>query len=391
MNKKETLEIRKLFAQEGTCIHKICGCYVDYNKEKVCTSLDAFLSLSKDEALKYNELFKATLSGTIGRNLLNMEFPTEQEMNGGTQEFLNQLRISELSDEKLLQEFYDRIITSLDYPENYYIILIYGVYDIPGQTTDGLEMYDASEEVYQFLLCTICPVNRSKGALSYLPELNQIGERVRDWVVEKPMLGFLFPAFNDRSTDIHNVLYYTKNPEDSHPELIEHLLGSRIPMSPVNQKETFESILINTLGEEADYTTVSSIHENLNEMISETKDNPDPLTLSKHEMKNLLEISGVPKEELAEFEKTYEEIAGPKTAFIASNLTNTKKLSIETPDIVIKVNSDRTDLIQTQYINGRQCFVIAVDDHVEINGLNVKTMRSVSDTSKSASDEGSES
>lgn len=374
MNKKETLELRKLFTREASCLTRICGCYVDYNKEKVCNIQDAFLSLSKDEALKYHDIFKATLSGTIGKNLLNMEFPTDQEFPGGTQEFLMQLRASELKDTVLLDSFYDKVIAGFDYPENYYIILTYGAYDIPGRTSDGAELYDASEEVYQFLLCSICPVNRSKGGLSYLPESNSMGERVRDWVVEPPMKGFLFPAFHDRSSDIHNVLYYTKNPEDSHPELIEHLLGSITPMSPVSQKETFQSILINTLGEDADYDVVSSIHENLNEMIAETKNDPDPLTLSKHEMKNLLEISGVPQEELQEFEEKYEEIAGPKAAFVASNLTNTKKLSIETPDIVIKVNSDRTDLIQTQFINGRQCFVITVDDHVEINGMSVKTM-----------------
>lgn len=375
MNKKETLELRKLFTQESSCLSRICSCYVDYKKEKVCTMQDAFLSLAKDEALKYHDIFKSTLSGTIGKNLLNMEFPTDQEMNGGTQEFLMQLRASELKDPELLDSFYDRVIESFDYPENYYIILVYGAYDVPGRASDGAELYDASEEVFQFLLCSICPVNRSKGGLSYLSETNSIGERIRDWVVEPPVKGFLFPAFNDRASDIHNVLYYTKNPEDSHPELIEHLLGSRTPMSPVNQKETFQSILMNTLGDEADYAVVSSIHENLNEMIAETRNNPDPLTLSKHDVKNLLEISGVPSEELQEFETKYEEIAGPKTALVASNLTNTKKLSIETPDIIIKVNSDRTDLIQTQYINGRQCFVITVDDHVEINGMSVRTMK----------------
>lgn len=376
MNKKETLEIRKLFMQESSCLSKICSCYVDYNKQKVCTMQEAFLSLAKDEALKYNDLFKATLSGTIGKNLLNMEFPTEQEFNGGTQEFLMKLRSSELKDDALLQEFYDRVITAFDYPENYYIILIYGNYDVPGRATDGAEMFDASDEVYQFLLCSICPVNRSKGGLSYLSDSNVIGERIRDWIVEPPMKGFLFPAFNDRGSDIHNVLYYSKNPEDTHPELIEQLLGSVTPMSPVSQKETFQSLLLDTLGEAADYEVVSSIHENLNEMIAETKNNPDPLTLSRSEMKNLFEISGVPEQELQDFDQKYEEIAGAKTKLLASNLTNTKKLSIETPDIVIKVNSDRTDLIKTQYIDGRQCFVITVDDHVEINGMNVRTMKS---------------
>lgn len=376
MNKKETLELRKLFRQEQPCITRICSCYVDYNKEKVCSLQEAFLSLEKDEALKYNEIFKSTLSGSIGRNLLNMEFPTRQEFDGGSQEFLMRLRASELKDAALTDAFYDKIIQSFDYPENYYIILVYGAYDVPGRTTDGEELYDASENVYQFLLCSICPVNRSKGGLSFLPEEHRIGERLRDWVVEPPVTGFLFPAFNDRSSDIHHVLYYTKHPEDSHPELIQQVLGSVTPLSPVVQKETFQSILLNTLGDEADYETVSAIHENLNEMIAETKNNPDPLTISRQEMKNLLEISGVPGTELTEFDQTYEELAGSKTSLLASNLTNTKKLSIETPDVIIKVNSDRADLIQTRYIDGRQCFVIAVDDHVEINGMQVKTMRS---------------
>lgn len=375
MNKKETLEIRKLFTQEDSCLSRICSCYVDFQKKKVCTRQEAFLSLPKDEALKYNELFRSTLSGTMEKNLLNMEFPTQQEFNGGTQEFLMRLRTSELKDDVLLDTFYDRVIATFDYPENYYIILIYGNYDVPGKSTDGTEMYDASDEVYSFLLCSICPVNRSKGGLSYLPDENQIGERVRDWIVEAPVKGFLFPAFHERSADIHSVLYYTKNPEDTHPEFIEGILGSVSPLSPGNQKEAFQSILMNTLGEEADYELVTAIHDNLNEMLAEAKDDPEPLVIGKQAMKSLLERSGVPEAELAEFEETYEEIAGSDTALTASNLTNPRTLQIETPDIIIKVNSERTDLIQTQYINGRQCFVIAVDDRVEINGMNVKTMR----------------
>ncbi len=375
MNKKETLEIRKLFTQEDSCLSRICSCYVDFQKKKVCTRQEAFLSLPKDEALKYNELFRSTLSGTMEKNLLNMEFPTQQEFNGGTQEFLMRLRTSELKDDVLLDTFYDRVIATFDYPENYYIILIYGNYDVPGKSTDGTEMYDASDEVYSFLLCSICPVNRSKGGLSYLPDENQIGERVRDWIVEPPVKGFLFPAFHERSADIHSVLYYTKNPEDTHPEFIEGILGSVSPLSPGNQKEAFQSILMNTLGEEADYELVTAIHDNLNEMLAEAKDDPEPLVIGKQAMKSLLERSGVPEAELAEFEETYEEIAGSDTALTASNLTNPRTLQIETPDIIIKVNSERTDLIQTQYINGRQCFVIAVDDRVEINGMNVKTMR----------------
>ena len=69
-------------------------------------------------------IFKQTLSGTIGKNLINMEFPLEQEMPGGAQEFLLQLRDSKLQDDMLIEEFYQKIIDHYVYGENYYIILI---------------------------------------------------------------------------------------------------------------------------------------------------------------------------------------------------------------------------------------------------------------------------
>lgn len=139
-----------------------------------------------------------------------MEFPLEQEKEGGTQEFLLKLRGSKLQDPALLEEFYDKIIQFYDYGENYYIILIHAVYDIPGKSSDGMEMFDASDEIYDHILCSICPVKLSKAGLCYNAETNNIEDRIRDWIVEMPDLGFLFPVFNDRSTDIHGLLYYSK-------------------------------------------------------------------------------------------------------------------------------------------------------------------------------------
>lgn len=140
-----------------------------------------------------------------------MEFPLEQELSGGTQEFLLQLRDSKLQDDMLIEEFYQKIIENYNYGENYYIILIHVAYDIPGKSTDGTEMFDASDEVFEYVLCSICPVHLSKEGLCYNPETNHVENRIRDWIVEPPVKGFLFPVFNDRSTDIHGVLYYSKS------------------------------------------------------------------------------------------------------------------------------------------------------------------------------------
>lgn len=374
MNKKEILEIRKQFTPANCAITRICGCYVDHEKNKKLESKDAFLSLPEEEAFKYFDIFKKTLSGTVGKNMLNMEFPIDAEIPGGTQEFLLKLRNSKLEDDMLLEEFYDKVIATYEYAENYYIILIHAMYDVPGKTSDDLEMFDASDEVYEYLLMSICPVSLSKAGLCYNAEDNRIEDRIRDWIVDMPDKGFLFPAFNDRSTDLHSMLYYTKKSSDLQPEMIDQLLGAKTPMSADDQKESFQMIIEDTLGEEGDYETVRNIHETLNDLIEEHKEEPEPLALDMTEMKKVFEQSGVDAEKMENFERNFEENAGEKATLLASNITETKKFNIETPDVVIKVNPDRADLVETRIIDGRQCLVIPVDDHIEVNGINVRTI-----------------
>ena len=138
MNKKEINEIRKQFTPNNCTITRMCGCYVDGEKNKKTELKEAFLSLPEEEIFKYFDIFRKTLSGTVGKNLLNMEFPLDSEFTGGTQEFLMRLRDSKLTDEDLLEQFYDKIITSYDYGENFLILLIHAAYDIPGRASDNM-------------------------------------------------------------------------------------------------------------------------------------------------------------------------------------------------------------------------------------------------------------
>ena len=374
MNKKEILEIRRQFTPENCAITRICGCYVDHEMEKKAELKKAFLSLPEEEAFKYFDIFRHTLSGTLGKNMVTMEFPLDQELSGGTQEFLLKLRDSRLEDNLLLEEFYDKVIESYDYPENYYIILIHVAYDIPGKSSDGSEMFDASDEVYEYLLCSLCPVKLSKPGLFYNTEHNQIENRIRDWVVEPPVKGFLFPAFNDRSSDIHGMLYFSKQAEELQPDFMESMFGCQLPLTAKSQKESFNTLIADTLGEDADYEMVKNIHEHLTEMVEETKDSPDPLVLTRPDVKRLFELSGVPEEKMETFDRAYDAAAGEDTALLASNIASGRSFSIETPDVVIKVNPERTDLIETRIIDGKECLVITVNDRIEVNGVNVRTM-----------------
>lgn len=372
MTKQEISEIKKLLTPKNCSITRICGCYVDGEKNKKTELKQAFLALPEEEMFKYFEILRKNLSGTLGKNLLTLEFPLKSEEEGGAQEFLLRLRDSKLKDDGLLEEYYDRIIANYEYVGNYLILIVHDVYDVPGRTSDGIDMEDASDEIYEYILTCICPVELSKPGLSYNAVENTFQNRIRDWVVSLPETGFLFPAFTDRSTDLHSALYYSKDPEELNAGFVGELLGCPLPLSAGDQKETFQALIEETLGEDCGIELVKNIHDRLTEMAEEHKEEPEPLVLDKNEVKTILADSGVSNEKLEEFDRHYDETAGEATSLLASNVMNTRTFEVKTPDIVIKVSPDRTDLIETRNINGQECLVIRLDGGVMVNGITVR-------------------
>ena len=378
MNKKEISEIKKLFANENSVISTICGCYVDGDKNKKSMMREAFLSLPQDEMHKYMAIFRKCMTGTLGRNILNMEFADAAIEVTVSQQKLMDLRDSELKDDAVLETFYDEIIANYNTADNYLILLVYGVYDVPGRTSDGIEMEDASDEIYRHILCCICPVKLSKPGLSYNSEQNGFHERIRDWVVDMPAMGFLYPAFNERSADVNSILYYSSKAEELKFDFVETVLGCTLPMTAGGQKETFQTIIQDTLGDECEFEVVKEIHEQLTELIEEKKDDETPLELGRKEVVNLLAASGVDNRKIEELENNFEEAAGGSMTqpLLASNVASTRKFEIKTPDVVVQVKPDRTDLVETRMIDNVPYLLITLSDSVQVNGIDVRMPRS---------------
>lgn len=374
MNKKEISEIKKLFANENSVISTICGCYVDGDKNKKSMMREAFLSLPQDEMHKYMAIFRKCMTGTLGRNILNMEFADAATEVTVSQQKLMDLRDSELKDDAVLETFYDEIIVNYNTADNYLILLVYGVYDVPGRTSDGIEMEDASDEIYRHILCCICPVKLSKPGLSYNSEQNGFHERIRDWVVDMPAMGFLYPAFNERSADVNSILYYSSKAEELKFDFVETVLGCTLPMTAGGQKETFQAIIQDTLGDECEFEVVKEIHEQLTELIEEKKDDETPLELGRKEVVNLLAASGVDNRKIEELENNFEEAAGGSMTqpLLASNVASTRKFEIKTPDVVVQVKPDRTDLVETRMIDNVPYLLITLSDSVQVNGIDVR-------------------
>lgn len=371
MIKQEINEIKKLFTQNNCSITRICGCYVDGEKEKKADFKQAFLALPEEEMFKYFEILRKNLSGTLGKNLLNLDFPLASETEGGTQSFLLKLRDSKLKDDELLDAFYDKIIESYEYVGNFLILLIHDIYDVPGKTSDGIEMDDASDEVYEYILACICPVNLSKPGLSYNAAENTFQNRIRDWVVGMPESGFLFPAFNDRGADLHSTLYYTKNADELKESFVESLLGCPLPLPAGNQKESFQTLIEETLAETCSIEAVINIHERLNEIIEEHKEDPAPLIMDREEVKTVLADSGVSNEKLETFDRCFDATAGEGTELVVNNVVNTRAFEVKTPDVMIKIKPERMDLVQTRIVDGRECLVIDLGSDVTVNGITI--------------------
>jgi hypothetical protein len=432
MNRKDILELKKRFKKDQCTFTKLCGCYVDGEKKTQLEFSETFLNLPEEEFFKYLEISKKVLSGTIDNNLLELNFPYDENFNNEKQNFLMQLKKSGLKDNALLRTFYDSIIDSYDCPGNFLILVFHDVYDVMTKTTDNIKI-DESEEIYEYILCAICPVSLSKPGLGYFENEQEIKARIRDWVVEVPNIGFAFPGFIDRSSDVNTIMYYTKNAKDPHSELMENTLGCLPKQTASIQKETFQSIIKSAVSSDDDVSekVFTDIQENLNTMIEEYNEvyedtNAAPIALSKDKVKKLLLDSGVSEEATAEIEASYEENFGEDLP-LAESLVDSKLLKanaqkkkeeklvkqveklehkleevtknteieddseakdeletiaeddIENPsgdnppsnyDVVLNVKPHKLPMIKTEVIDGQRCIVVPMndDEQVTING-----------------------
>ncbi len=405
MNKKEILELKRRMTKTNCTFTRMCGCYVNAEKEIVLTFNENFLNLGEDELHKYLEIATKTLSGTRGNNLLELTFPKEQEEAGGKQQFLMGLKESKLKNDELSQTFYQLVIDNYDYAGNYLIILFHDVYDVMAKTSDNRTL-DESEEVYEYLLGAVCPVTLSKAALGYIETENRIGPRMRDWVVGVPDAGFVFPAFTGRSTDIHSVMFYTRDTKEPHDEFMEFILGCTARQTATEKKNMFTDIISGAVPDERRRGRVLyDIHETLQGMVdekalfTEPAQEPDPIVLTPQAIKDVLATSKVPEEIAERIGQSYVEkfsIEPPVAELLVDKkilssgaherreeellievqqlkdeLGQTKnELALTQPPaddadckIILRVAPQKAEQITTQVIDGKRCIVIPIEEN----------------------------
>lgn len=374
MNQRELSELRRRFRPEKSAISRIYGCYVNSSKE-VISYIDVSLGvMPQEEVEKYLGLLKKALSGTLGRNLIDIVFSTRQVMDSDEHRLLSALRDSGLKDGEVRQTFYQKVIDSLDMNDsNYLILLAYDAYDVPYRGKDNETQADASDQVFSYIVCCVCPVKDGKIELGYFPGENEFHSCVPGQIVAAPELGFLFPAFDNRAANIYNALFFSHKADELHQEFIDAVFHTEPPMSAAEQKEAFETALSEALEDACSMDVVQSVHEQLTERIEQHKQSkdPEPLALTAREVGRILADCGVAEERVNTFCEKCGEQFGDGAALSPANLIDSKRFEIKTSDATITMDPEHSYLVETRIINGRKYILIPADEGAEINGLSV--------------------
>ena len=371
MNEKEIGEIRRRVRRDRSNMTAIYGCYVNGQKEIVSEFKQSTGIMPENEAEKYFGLLKRTLSGSLGKNLIDISFKTSQVADSPEHKLLMELRNSGLKDENLRNEFYQKIIQAVAFDDGFLILIGCDSYDVPFKSRDDETQVESSNETYTYLLCAVCPVKLSKPNLQYMTEDKSFHDGGVHTIPCAPEVGFLFPAFDGRATNIYNALFYTHSAKESHETLIDALFRVNIPKPADEQKKSFEALLGASLQEECSLDVVQTVHEQICQCIDIHKESKatEPLLISKEQVKAALEECGVSQEHLAKFSVEYDDVFGFDAQLHPKNIINNKRFEITTPDVSIQVSPERSDLIETRIIGGVKYILICADENVEVNGV----------------------
>lgn len=373
MNIKEVGELRRRIRRDRSNMTAIYGCYVNGAREIISSFKLSTGMMSENEAERYFGVMKRALSGTIGKHLIDICFKTSQVADSPEHKMLMQLRQSRLQDDDLRMEFYKKIIENVAFDDNYLILIGCDSYDVPFKSKDGNIQQDASEEVFTYLLCAVCPVKQTKSNLHYIAEQKEFHDGGASHVVSAPELGFLFPAFDNRATNIYNALFYSRNTKESHQAVIDALFHVQAPKPAAEQKKSFEALLSRCLDEQCDLEVVQTVHDQLRQSIAMHKESKvaDPLLITKEDVASALKTCGVSDDRISKFSVDYDEAFGFEAELHPKNIIDNNRFEVKTPDVSIKVNPERSDLIETRVIGGVKYIMICADEDVEVNGVSI--------------------
>lgn len=369
MKKKEFRELKKQYQLTDCSISRVCGCFISLKGEKITTFNDNFLNLPEEDMHKYFEILKKGMSGTDGKNRLNLTFnkKLDAQLNGKTS--LNALVKSGLKDEKILNSFYDSIIEHYHATSNYIVLLFSQDYDVPFKGSDGSGGLD-SENVYSYIYVCICPVNALAAGLTYDEDNNKFTDKKPFLIIDKPENAFIYPNFVESSSDYDSVYYYIKSSKYVQHEFMENVLNVSLDMDSDMEKNTFNELVKKSLDKKCSFDVVTSIFKEIDTII-DNSETPD-IKLEKNRIMDIFEDCGVTGSELSSCSNNFDELFGENAALTGGNITESSGTKVTVGNnVTVKLKNKGNPVIKRTNVNGKDCIIIelAPGEHVDVNGI----------------------
>ena len=377
MNAKEIREIRRRLRHEHNSVTRIYGCYVN-SEGNIIAHLEESVGLLKtEESMKYFDIFKKALGGKPGKTLLDLEFSRTQE-SGDAYQLLLSLWEDRLSEVKERDELCRAMIDRLSMEGNYVILMMLDDYDVKSLDEDDEEGFK-STETFTYMICAVCPVKNGKAELGYMDDEKRFLDASINQMIDQPSLGFMFPSFNERSTDIHHALVFSQKTDENYEPFVTAVFGSssEIPLTGEEQKAKFDSILATSLDEECTFDVVQTMHEALAERVAIHKESktPEPLVLMPEELGSILRNAGAGRDAVDEFEDEVGSLVkeGTEASGIqVNNITDEAKMVIETEGVKIIVKPEMFAAVEAKKSDTGNVVVIRINGECRINGVEVK-------------------
>ena len=261
-------ELKENCTKENVSFSRIKVAYVGEG-EVISGFNQSFLTLPDEEQFKYAAMARQVFSAKPEEKMLELEAvganisPFEHLADAG-------LKAEILDNEFEVGGLLESITKNYLTVGRYAIILIEDNYDII-KVNSADETLDESEETYHYLMCMICPVKLTDPGLECSDE--GIRLRKRDWVIGKPEVAMVYPAFEDRSTDVDHIMYYVSNPKDTHTEVMTEILNTEIKRTIAQHTSSLNDMLTRTLSAgyslpEVD-TIIDGVHQKLEALVGD--------------------------------------------------------------------------------------------------------------------------
>lgn len=354
MLKSDILEVKRALKPKFGNIKEIWATYANMEKAILFSSKKEMLSLSEEEQLVYSNLFSKILSGKKEKNLFI--FPT-----GVSKEVESTLySISKDCEEEAVKKLTNKIISEYKADDSFAVLVATVTYDIPSYASDGTKLED-SDGLYHFMVGAICPTKLEKPNLVYKRDKNFFEKANRDFVLQTPEIGLLYPVFENRELNANKLLYYAKKSKkdsDLHPELLSNIFEADIPATSEVQKVDFAEKISESFEGKKDVHKLLDVKNSIEEKQFMLEMSGEEPVLSKDDINDIFVKNGGKE---VEFEEDVSLAAVFSDKLVISGANGLK----------INLTPEDVKTILQKNIDGRNYLLIPTED-LNFNGVPLK-------------------